>query len=285
LRSLNVGHLQQGRHVVAPVIYSESYPSASLHSVIDRYWSIEYDGSSDAPVEPVLPDGCPEIVFNLADRFQRIPTYGDVETQSSAIVSGQIRSRLLIRPTGRVSLFGVRFRPHAAAGFLGVAMSSLTDHIVPLESVVGVFSGELESRIAEAETFEDRVIVVEAALESRRSKGDAGIAAGLTKLIADSGGRFSVRELVDRSGIGERRMERMFDKYVGVSPKVFSRIVRFRGVVRSIDTADSFGLLDTALSFGYYDQSHMIHEFNEFAGTSPLAYFEETHRLSELFTS
>ena len=267
------------------MIYRESYPSASLHSVIERYWSVESHGSADAPIEPVLPDGCPEIVFNLADRFQRIPTFGDVETQSSAIVSGQIRSRLLIRPTGRVSLFGVRLRPHAAAGFLGVGMSSLTDHVVPLESVVGGYSGELESRIAAAETFEERVATIEAAFPTRPLSDDTTIVAGMTKLIADTGGRMSVRELVDHSGVGERRMERMFDKYVGVSPKVFSRIVRFRGVVRSIETADSFGLLDTALSFGYFDQSHMIHEFNEFAGTSPLAYFEETHRLSELFTS
>ena len=267
------------------MIYRESYPSASLHAFIERYWSVEYDGNADAPIEPVLPDGCPEIVFNLADRFQRIPTYGEVETQASAIVSGQIRSRLLIRPTGRVSLFGVRFRPHAAAGFLGVGMSSLTDQVVPLSDVFGDLSDKLESRIAEAASFEERVAIVESALGSRRPKGDSSIAAGITEMISDSGGRMSVRDLVDRTGIGERRIERMFDKYVGVSPKVFSRIVRFRGVVRSIEAADSFGLLDTALSFGYFDQSHMIHEFNEFAGTSPLAYFEETHRLSELFTS
>jgi AraC-like DNA-binding protein len=44
-------------------------------------------------------------------------------------------------------------------------------------------------------------------------------------------------------------------------------------------------MLDAALSFGYYDQAHMIHEFNELAGTSPLGYFEQTHRLSEFFTS
>ena len=65
---------------------------------------------------------------------------------------------------------------------------------------------------------------------------------------------------------------------------MFARIIRFTGVVRSIEATDSFGLLDTALSFGYYDQSHMIHDFNEFAGTSPLQYFEATHRLSEFFT-
>ena len=267
------------------MIYRESKSSVKFSGIVERFWSIEYEGSAEAPVEPVLPDGCPEIVFNLGDRFQRIPTYGDVETQASAIVSGQIRKRILIRPTGRVKLFGIRFLPHAAAGFLGVAMSSLTDQVVPLESVVGGFSGELESRIAEGSTFEERVAVVEAALGYRRSNGDLSIVAGLTQVISDSGGCLSVQELVDRTGIGERRMERMFDKYVGLSPKVFSRIVRFRGVVRSIEAADSFGMLDAALSFGYYDQAHMIHEFNELAGTSPLGYFQQTHRLSEFFTS
>ncbi len=267
------------------MFYRESYPSPSLRVFIDRYWSVEYDGSADAPVEPVLPDGCPEIVFNLAERFQRIPSFGQVETQASAIVSGQIRSRLLIRPTGRVNLFGIRFRPYAAAGFLGVAMSSLTDQVVPLSDVIGSVSDELESLIAEASSFEGRVAIVESAIWSGSPNGATSIVEGLTGLISGSGGRMSVRELSDRSGVGERRIERIFAKHVGVSPKIYSRIVRFSGVVRSIEAADSFGFLDTALSFGYYDQSHMIHEFNEFAGTSPLAYFEQTHRLSELFTS
>lgn len=268
------------------MIYRESQPSEALQLFIDRYWSIEYDGVIDAPAEPVLPDGCPEIVFNLADRFQKISSYGDLETQATAIVSGQLRRRILIRPTGRVSLFGIRFRPHAAYGFLGVAMSTLADHVVPLSDVIGSASEEIETRIAEAEGFEEWIAVVERALMDRAiSQGsEASLATGLSGIISNSGGRISVRELVDRSGVGERRVERIFAKHVGVSPKMFARIVRFSGVVRSIEAADSFGLLDTALSFGYYDQSHMIHEFNEFAGTSPLQYFEVTHRLSELFT-
>ena len=267
--------------------YREAQPSPPLRNIIDRYWCVEYDGVSDAPPEPVLPDGCPEIVFNLADRFQKIPTYGDVETQAAAIVSGQLRKRIVIRPTGRVSLFGVRFRPHAAFGFLGVAMTSLTDHVVPLSDVIRGVSEEIETLVTEADSFEARIVIIERLLTDRLDLGNSetAIAGGAVGMISDSGGRISVRELVDRSGVGERRLERLFAKHVGVSPKMFARIIRFSGVVRSIEAADSFGLLDTALSFGYFDQSHMIHEFNEFAGSSPLQYFDATHRLSELFTS
>ena len=269
------------------MIYNEARASFPLCDIVERYWSIESDALLDAPVEPVLPDGCPEIVFNLEDRFQRIPTYGDVETQAATIVSGQLRRRIVIRPTGRVSLFGVRFRPYAAFGFLGVAMSSITDQVVPLSDVIGDVSDEIETLVAEANSFEARVAIIERLLKGRLDSGNGErvIARGLVGMIADSGGRISVRDLVDRSGLDERRLERMFAKHVGVSPKMFTRIARFSGVVRSIEAAGSFGLLDAALSFGYYDQSHMIHEFNEFAGTSPLQYFEATHRLSELFTS
>ncbi len=269
------------------MIYRESYPSAHLDPFIDRYWSIESAATAGAPVEPVLPDGCPEIVFNLADRFQRIPKFGDLETQASAIVSGQLRRRILIRPTGHVELFAVRFRPHAAFGFLGVGMSSLTDQVLPLADVIGAASGEIESQIYQAGDFNKRIAMVEKILTAKlvNSNGDSSTAGSLTGMIASSGGRISVRELGHRSGIGERRIERVFDKYVGVSPKIFARIVRFNGVVRSMEAADSFGLLDTALSFGYYDQSHMIHEFNEFAGTNPSAFFNATHQFSGMLTS
>lgn len=268
------------------MIYRESKASVQHSRIVERFWSVDYEGSSDAPIEPVLPDGRPEIVFNLADRFQRIRANGDVETQASAIVSGQIRSRLMIRPSGRVSLFGVRFRPYGGASFLRTGMSSLTDHVIPLSDVVGGFASELEARIAQALSFEERVSIVESSIASRPSvDSDTSITAGLTEMISAAGGKMSITKLVDRTGISERRIERMFNKHVGVSPKVFSRIERFRNVVRSIETTESFRLLDTALSHGYYDQSHMIHEFNEFAGTNPSSYFDETHRLSQLFTS
>lgn len=267
--------------------YREVKPSILLSDVVERYWSIESDRSGEASPEPVLPDGCPEIIFNLADRFQRIPTFGEIETQSSTIVSGQLRKRIMIRPTGRVSLFGVRSRPHSGFGLLRVGMSSLTDHVGPLSDVIGVSASEIEEKVRGSKSFEDRVAIVEQILLNTyaTANGDSGIAADLADLITSNGGRMSVRELVGHSGVGERRIERIFAKHVGVSPKMFARIVRFSGVVRSIEAADSFGMLDAALSFGYYDQSHMIHEFNEFAGTSPLGYFEATHRLSELFTS
>lgn len=267
--------------------YRESKPSPLLAGIVKCFWSIENDAASDASLEPVLPDGCPEVVFNFGDRFQRMRSSGSFETQASAIVSGQLRKHILIRPTGMVELFGVRFHPHAAAIFLGLPMVELTDEVVSLDSVIGSRADELEDMIAGANTFEARTAVFEAALARAAAKknGEHHLAARLSESVIARRGCKSISDLRDSFSLTERRLERIFDRSIGLSPKMFTRIVRFQNVVRHVEMAESPDLLDAALSFGYYDQSHMIREFREFAGKSPVAYFEDTHRISELFTT
>lgn len=267
--------------------YCESKSSLRLAGIVKCFWSIETEANSDAQAEPVLPDGCPEIVFNLGDRFQRIHSSAPSETQASTIVSGQLRKHILIRPTGRVELFGVRFYPHAGSIFLGLPMAELTDKIVSLDGVIGRRADELYELIAEGRTFGARVAAFETALMSVAAKmnGDHNLVARLSECVVANSGRISVSHLRDSFGLAERRLERIFDRTIGLSPKMFTRIVRFQNVVRHVEMAESPDLLDAALSFGYYDQSHMIREFREFAGKSPLAYFQDTHRISELFTT
>lgn len=269
------------------MIFREQKPVGPVSNIVRCFWSLEYDGGDTADAEPVLPDGCPEIVFNLADRFQRIPGFGPAETQSAAIFSGQLSTRIMIRPTGRIRLFGIRFQPHAGSQVLGFPMTELTDQVVPLDDVASGRFDLLNEAVHSAGTFGDMVKAAETNLLGAAfgcSDRDL-IAAGLTRQIADRGGSFTVRELSRWSGIGERRIERIFQKYVGLPPKLYGRILRFQNVVRSVESVSTFDPVDTALSLGYYDQSHLTHDFKEFAGMSPVAYFEATHQLSQALVS
>jgi AraC-like DNA-binding protein len=266
--------------------YLEAKPSSPLAGTIKCFWSIRAGSGSGSP-EPVLPDGCPEIVFNLSDRFKRLYPDGSNENQPATIISGQLRSSISIMSTGRVELFGVRFHPGGAYPLLRMPMRVLSDRVEPLDSVIGADADEISETIEAANDFEGRVRAFERFCFERMNGSGTGndLAARLVQSVIAHRGPFSVSELSVSSGLGERTLERIFQRFVGLSPKTFARIVRFQHVVRRIEAAESESLLDTALDLGYYDQSHMIREFREFAGKSPLAYFEETHRISELFTS
>ncbi len=266
--------------------YAEARPSQKLASYIKCFWMLQYDGGSiDAPTESILPDGCPEIVFNLSDPFLRLHTGRD-ELQSRSIFVGQISRSISIKPTGSVWLFGVRLHPFGSSALVDFPISDLTDEIIDLRIACPPAGAEIESRIDEARTFAEQVIAFESFLAerlARRERFDHLSSFACNRIIAGSG-VYPIARIADETGVSERRLERRFKRTVGVSPKLFSRIVRFQAVVNSIQVSSPANLLDTALSFGYYDQSHLIRDFNEFSGVTPLAFLERTHQISDVFT-
>ncbi len=93
------------------------------------------------------------------------------------------------------------------------------------------------------------------------------------ELIEKSKGSISLRELALATFTTKRTLERRFREQVGLHPKVFSRLVRFNAVIRFIESNLNVKWRHLADSFGYYDQSHFIHEFKTLTGTLPQAYF------------
>jgi transcriptional regulator GlxA family with amidase domain len=89
-----------------------------------------------------------------------------------------------------------------------------------------------------------------------------------------------VRTVIDVSkeaGLSRRRLSQLFREQVGMTPKLYCRLVRFRKVVRHIAAGGPVDWADVALAGGYCDQAHLAHEFREFSGLSPGGYLAAEH--------
>jgi AraC-like DNA-binding protein len=93
------------------------------------------------------------------------------------------------------------------------------------------------------------------------------------RLIKLHNGNISIRELEQATFTTKRTLERHFLEQVGLNPKTFSRLIRFNGVIRFIESNLNIKWRQLADSFGYYDQSHFIHEFKSLSGRLPQDYF------------
>ncbi len=268
--------------------YAEAAPSPFLADFVKCFWALEYENAQPTDPEPVIPDGCIEIIFNFSDRFRRFHPNGKIETQASCLIAGQMHSGILLGPSGNVDLFGIRFHPAGAFRFMRFEMKELSDRIDPLESVLGSSVALVEEHLALQSDFHGRVAIAEAYL--------AGLMRSVTvntspyvdhalAVIASAQGNASIRDIAKKVGISERSLERLFSRYVGTTPKAYSRIVRFQSVLREIEGAESPDILDTALAFGYYDQSHLINDFNQFSGSSPAAFLERSRQMTDIFIS
>jgi methylphosphotriester-DNA--protein-cysteine methyltransferase len=79
----------------------------------------------------------------------------------------------------------------------------------------------------------------------------------------------SVHELLARRGLGERTVRRLFERFIGVGPKVVLRTHRFQQAMRAIQWGEHVHWSRLAADLGYADQAHFVHDFKAITGQSP----------------
>lgn len=101
-------------------------------------------------------------------------------------------------------------------------------------------------------------------------------------LIFSTNGMLTVAEMATAAGISERQLERLFKKYIGLSPKYYARIIRFNYIFELIKSKQHTWA-EVVYQSGYYDQSHFIRNFKAFTGEDPSSYYFEEKNMANFF--
>jgi AraC-like DNA-binding protein len=270
-------------------MYRTVRPRPPLDAVVRCFWILRDDApAGGAPFERVHPDGCSEIVFHRGDPFERRHwSERGPATQHRAAVVGQLDRWIDIRPTGRVHILGVRFRPAGAAAVLHEAAHRLTGRSLGLEEVLGAEGRALAERVLGAPTDGAAVAAIEEVLRARlRPAGpDRERVAGAVAVLEASRGSVRVAEAARRAGLGVRRLERLFREEVGLSPKRLARVLRFQEALRLLQDGAAPGIVRAAVDAGYFDQAHLHRDFLEFAGEPPGRWLAAARPMTDHFLS
>lgn len=227
-----------------------------------------------------------ELIFNLADAFKRFHSNGTIEIQPRTIIVGQTLRQTTIAPLGRIKLFGVRFQTAGAQMFFDFPLNELSDRIEAPETVLGATGKYLEERINLAASTKERLAVIENMIVERLAlkNGFDFAMARAAKIIETANGLISVEELSKQVGIGSRHLERKFRQKIGLSPKSLCRIIRLQTLLNVLKTNRAKSWTELTMDFGYFDQAHLIRDFKQFTGKTPLTYLAENGRLTDIFT-
>ncbi len=256
-------------------------PPRPLDALVE---TMTYFAGLDVPHnrEKLIPDGAIELIVDLGEKPKKLfsSDLGFAATDfRRAWISGMQRRPLIIEVQPGASLFVIRFRPGGAWPFLHHDAASLTDVVHDLEAVLGASS--LRDRILSGATPADRFALAEAWL-IERAGGNLAVHPAIRHL-ASRLGRGRVRDLIETTGYTDRHILSLFRRHVGIAPKQFARIQRFRGLLRSLSGGEVNPWLTgrplppqdwarLAAEHGYSDQSHLVHEFRAMAGLTPGAY-------------
>jgi AraC-like DNA-binding protein len=162
--------------------------------------------------------------------------------------------------------------PLVARQLLGLPLGEIAHQVMAAVDLLPLAQRARVQRLAELRTWDDRLDVVESllkdTLERPLPRGFRELDWAITR-IEVSGGNVSIRALAQALGWSERRLQRAFTEQIGVTPKVFARLVRFDTLMTRVHTHPGERWVDQALELGFSDQSHLVREVRQFSGVTP----------------
>jgi AraC-like DNA-binding protein len=247
--------------------YREYEPSARAAPSVRCIWKLSGDADdAGGDPEPIVSDGCVELVVHRGDPFLQLATNGRLIEQPRAMVVGPTAVPTNVRPTGRIDVVGIRLQPWAAGSLLGISASALRDRIVPL-SDLGQRAAAFGA-LALDEGLDDSIIDALDDLASTTRDPDP-LARALVATIASVDEPLSVGLLAAKAGRSVRTVQRAFDTEVGLSPRTLIRLSRMQRALRMARARPALPWIAIAAACGFHDQPHFVREFRELVGELP----------------
>ena len=238
-----------------------------LAGLVEVIWY--FKGPTSSTLKRILPNGMVELLINFGEPYRTIEGPGP-ELLLTAWLAGLQTGPVVGAQPSSQDVMGVRLHPAGAYALLAIPMREMSDMVVDLEDLLGRSAKELAERCYEAASVEEKFCwaadwVMERVMKSRSIDPAIAWAAGR---IEKSDGAVSIADLRRETGLSKTRLAEAFRDQIGLPPKLYARVVRFRRATSMLQKGMA-PLIEVALAAGYYDQPHMNGEFRELCGLAP----------------
>ena len=253
-------------------------PGVALRPYVEKLWVSDAEAAVPpaASRELVLPTGAVHLAIRISDAPLRI--FDEIEQPAGRDVAhavvGGARAGYYVRDVSRPTrTVGAMLRPGAAPLLLGAPADALAGRHTPLADLWGSEADKARERLADAAGPERCLMLFEGMLVARIPKL-RGIHPAVAEALEGFRSTSDVRAIVDRTGYSHRRFIELFREAVGLTPKLYCRVLRFHHAIEQAGSVGRGSWAELALGAGYADQAHFNRDFREFAGVTPSRYRE-----------
>jgi AraC-like DNA-binding protein len=210
-----------------------------LRPFIECFWFLHTTVVESAPLEEIVfTDARADLMLCFGSPYLRrtIGPHAQTHLMRVSHLDAQRRYPVHIIHQGQIDLIGVRFRPGGLAAFLPLPMSEVAGVTLGLSDVFGPRGVELEARLFDAGGKRHRQVGLLNAFFMRRVdvRPVHTRVAHMATTIDRRHGRLTDGELSRTYGYSVRTMDRLFQQVIGLSPKFYTRVVRFRHALHGL---------------------------------------------------
>lgn len=185
---------------------------------------------------------------------------------------------------GKVHVLGICFYPDGFYPFLKVPVSEFKNQLLGADEVGFKLAERICERLKETRNVSARLNLLEEELVFLLDNGSQipDQFRLLFNALKSSDGMDQLSEFCKQNNICIRKLERMFNKYIGVSANTYNTLNRFHSSVNQILLMDYSKLSDLAYDNGYFDQMHFIKDFKRYAGDTPKNFARQKNSILQI---
>ena len=246
------------------VSYTEFLPDPRLQKFIFSYWEFKTTHKlGDGFDYKVVPNGCIDIFFELNDPQENF-------------VTGFSNRYSKLRLNDSFRYIGICFLPTMITQIYNVKASELSNSFEKLSDVVPETSRFIADRFIPQQGITEIKELLDGhflrLVSSTDFNSDKRLYEALHMILKNAGTLNVETDL--NTGISPRQLRRLFDFYIGDTPKTFSRVIRFQNILAAKPSRQSLKENHLFLDAGYFDQAHFIKDFKSFYGETPGKVFD-----------
>ncbi|MGZ3861403.1 MAG: helix-turn-helix domain-containing protein [Flavisolibacter sp.] len=248
-------------------------PRQELRPYIHQFWIFKSDKGLGKGKTLIAPNAKPKLMIPFKNALWTTdPAKTDTCTENNIYFIGIRDVPVLIGSSeaGETGSIGLEFTTAGAYKFFNGPMSLFTNNLLSSAEIFGGSGSALQERMGNLECPQEKVDLVQDFLTNRlllQNKGNPIVDFSID-LITGSQGLVEIKEIQRKTGYSKRYLDKLFQHYLGISPKVFATITRFQHFYKKLsfyeDRTWDADLLDL-----YYDQAHFIKEFKRYTGHTP----------------
>ncbi len=242
-------------------------PSSCLTKYIKYFWTVEIGKNGHS--ELVYPTGEMQLLFHYGEPFVEKHNGIISKVQNNFSICGQKTKYTSVEAKQSSGVVGVVFYPHSASAFFPFSLSEIINDNIAFEDVYLDWK-HYEERFYNSTKLLNRVTLIESFLQSKlhiKNMMHFSLVESCSQDILAANGEIHAAEIIDKYDISLRTLQRLFDRYIGISFKRFSDIIKFNRAISLFQKSSS--LTETCYEAGYYDQSHFIKSFKQYTGLTP----------------
>jgi AraC-like DNA-binding protein len=254
------------------MFYREYPPPPALREHIQCFWALEHAYSdSFHSHEHLWADTQIELIFSYGRRYSRKTDEGMVMLPQNFII-GPFKKELLLYSDGLTGFVAVRFHPWGFAAFSKKKMTELINTILPAAEVLAGCP-RMPEQPATGQVAPHLEILGNWLCRRLKEKPEKETPVpAIAKQIQANKGIVMIARLAAEFHINPRRLERLFMSEIGMSAKMFARILRFNHAKGLIERDPEISLASLTYETGYADQAHFSRNFREMFGYTPAAF-------------